>query len=247
MNVGRSNYFDALSPDRSRTRHRAFTLFELEGAYSFFWTAALLPNVLETTHMEKDSRRASVSIKTKKSKKKKLRLEITHRAVVPRNPVETFRVLTEGRGELTTVDLAGAPAKIARIERVPDRGPTFSRIAARITLTNGISFDYREVSRTPGEFFSSQMSNFTGRGTLFLKRVVSEWTLTPRAVSGNAIGHTTVTWTIKFYPRSSAARWIMHAWLSLHWRHVSAKGMLATLKRVAEIDQPTVRGETPGV
>jgi hypothetical protein len=198
--------------------------------------------------MARDSQRASVSIKTKSSKKKKtLRLEVTHRAVVPRNPVITFRVLTEGRGELTSLELAGVPAKIARIDKVPDRGPTFSEIAARITLTNGISFDYREVSRTPGEFFASQMSNFTGRGTLFLKRVVSEWTLTPRAVSGNAIGYTTVTWTTKFYPRNSTARWIVRVWLSLHWRDFSAKGMLAILKRVAELDQPAIRGETPSV
>ena len=109
-----------------------------------------------------------------------------------------------------------------------------------------MSFDYRETSRTPGKFFASQMSNFTGRGTVFLHRVVSEWTLTPLAVPGNAIGYTTVTWTIKFYPRSSTARWVMRMWLSLHWRHVSAKGMSANLKRVAEIDEPSIRGDATG-
>jgi hypothetical protein len=141
------------------------------------------------------------------------------------------------------LDLVGAPAKTARLDKVADRAETFTENAARVTLTNGISFDYRETSRTPGKFFSSQMSNFTDRGTLFLHRVVSEWTLTPLAVPGNAIGNTTVTWTIKFYPRSSTARWIMHLWLSVHWRHVSAKGMVATLKRVGDIAQPTVRGD----
>jgi len=196
--------------------------------------------------MSQKSRHASVSKKVRKPKKKTLRLEITHSAIVPRDPVVTFRVLTDGRGELTFLDLVGSPAKIARIDKVADRGETFSEKAARVTLTNGISFDYRETSRTPGKFFASQMSNFTGRGTLFLNRVVSEWTFTPRAVPGNAIGYTTVTWTLKFYPRSSTARWIMRMWLSLHWRHVSAKGMRANLKRVAEIDGPSIRGGPSG-
>lgn len=196
--------------------------------------------------MSREARHAAASTKAKKSKKKTLRLEVTHSAVVPRDPVVTFRVLTDGRGELTSLDLVGAPAKVARIDKVADRGETFSEKAARVTLTNGISFDYRETSRTPGKFFASQMSNFTGRGTLFLHRVVSEWTLTPLAVPGNAIGYTTVTWTIKFYPRSSTARWVMRMWLSLHWRHVSAKGMSANLKRVAEIDEPSIRGDATG-
>ena len=196
--------------------------------------------------MSREARHAAASTRAKKSKKKTLRLEVTHSAVVPRNPVVTFRVLTDARGELTSLDLVGAPAKTARIDKVADRGKTFTENAARITLTNGLSFDYRETSRTPGKFFASQMSNFTGRGTLFLHRVVSEWTLTPLAVPGNAIGYTTVTWTIKFYPRSSTARWIMRMWLSLHWRHVSAKGMRANLKRVAEIDGPSIRGGPSG-
>jgi len=202
--------------------------------------------------MSREARHASASSKAKKSqksqksKKKTLRLEVTHTAVVPRDPVVTFRVLTDGRGELTSLDLVGAPAKTARIGKVADRGETFTENAARVTLTNGISFDYRETSRTPGKFFASQMSNFTGRGSVFLHRVVSEWTLTPRAVPGNAIGYTTVTWRIKFYPRSSTARWIMRMWLSLHWRHVSAKGMRANLKRVAEIDGPSIRGGPSG-
>jgi hypothetical protein len=196
--------------------------------------------------MSREARHAAASTKAKKSKKKTLRLEVTHSAVVPRDPVVTFRVLTDGRGELTSLDLVGAPAKTARIDKVADRGETFSEKAARVTLTNGISFDYRETSRTPGKFFASQMSNFTGRGTLFLHRVVSEWTLTPLAVPGNAIGYTTVTWTIKFYPRSPLARLIMRQWLSLHWRHVSARGMSANLKRVAEIDEPSVRGGATG-
>jgi hypothetical protein len=182
---------------------------------------------------------------TKNVKKKVLRLDVTHSAVVPRDPVVTFRVLTNGRGELSSLELVGVPAKIARIDKVADRGPTFTENSARVTLTNGMSFDYREVSRTPGSFFASQMSNFTGRRTSYLTRVVSEWSLTPRAAPGNAIGHTAVTWTIKFYPRSAGARWIMRLWLSLHWRHVSAKGMLATLERVDDIAQPTVRGATP--
>jgi hypothetical protein len=185
--------------------------------------------------MSREARHAAASTKVKKSKKKNktLRLEVTHSAVVPRDPVVTFRVLTDGRGELTSLDLVGAPAKTARIDKVADRGETFTEKAARVTLTNGISFDYRETSRTPGNFFASQMNNFTGRGSVFLHRVVSEWALTPLAVPGNAIGWTTVTWTIKFYPRSSTARWIMRMWLSLHWRHVSAKGMRANLKRFA--------------
>ncbi|MCF8541022.1 MAG: SRPBCC family protein [Aurantimicrobium sp.] len=191
--------------------------------------------------MARNSRRAYASKKAKQSSKKKiLRLEITHSAVVPRDPVVTFRALTDGRGELTSLDLVGAPTKAAHIDKVADRAETFTENAARVTLTNGISFDYRETSRTPGKFFSSQMSNFTGRGTLFLNRVVSEWTLTPLVVPGNAIGYTTVTWTIKFYPRSPLARWIMRMWLSLHWRHVSARGMSANLKRVVEIDEPSV-------
>jgi hypothetical protein len=197
--------------------------------------------------MARRSRRAYASKKAKQSSKKKiLRLEITHSAVVPRDPVVTFRVLTDGRGELTSLDLVGAPAKTARIDKVADRGETFTEKAARVTLTNGISFDYRETSRTPGKFFASHMSNFTGRGSVFLHRVVSEWALTPLAVPGNAIGYTTVTWTIKFYPRSSTARWIMRLWLSLHWRHVSAKGMRANLKRVAEIDGPSILGGATG-
>jgi hypothetical protein len=198
--------------------------------------------------MSREARHAAASTKARKSKKKKktLRLEVTHTAVVPRDPVVTFRVLTDGRGELTSLDLVGAPAKVARIDKVADRAETFTENAARVTLTNGISFDYRETSRTPGKFFASQMSNFTGRGTLFLHRVVSEWTLTPLAVPGNAIGFTTVTWRIKFYPRGSTARWIMRMWLSLHWRHASAKGMSANLKRVAEIDEPSVRGGATG-
>jgi len=176
-------------------------------------------------------------------KKRTLRLEITHSAVVPRDPVVTFRVLTDGRGELSSLDLVGVPAKIARIDQVADRGPRFTEKAARVTLTNGMSFDYREISRTPGSFFASKMSNFAGGRTIYLTRVVSEWTLTPRAIPGNAIGNTTVTWTIKFYPRNASARWMMRLWLSLHWRHVSAKGMVATLKRVGDIAQPTVRGD----
>jgi hypothetical protein len=201
--------------------------------------------------MSREARHAAASTKAKKSKKSKkkkktLRLEVTHSAVVPRDPVVTFRVLTDGRGELTSLELVGAPAKVARIDKVADRGETFTENAARVTLTNGISFDYREVSSTPGKFFASQMSKFTGRGTLFLNRVVSEWTLTPLAVPGNAIGYTTVTWTIKFYPRSPLARWIMRQWLSLYWRHVSARGMSANLKRVAEIDEPSVRGGATG-
>ena len=198
--------------------------------------------------MSREARHAAASTKAKKSKKKKktLRLEVKHTAVVPRDPVVTFRVLTDGRGELTSLDLVGSPAKVARIDKVADRAETFTENAARVTLTNGISFDYRETSRTPGKFFASQMSNFTGRGTLFLHRVVSEWTLTPRAVPGNAIGFTTVTWRIKFYPRGSTARWIMRMWLSLHWRHASAKGMSANLKRVAEIDEPSIRGGPSG-
>jgi hypothetical protein len=198
--------------------------------------------------MSREARHAAASTKATKSKKKKktLRLEVTHSAVVPRDPVVTFRVLTDGRGELTSLDLVGAPSKVARIDKVADRGETFTENAARVTLTNGISFDYREVSSTPGKFFASQMSNFTGRGTLFLNRVVSEWTLTPLAVPGNAIGYTTVTWTIKFYPRSPLARWIMRQWLSLHWRHVSARGMSANLKRVAEIDGPSILGGATG-
>ena len=197
--------------------------------------------------MARRHRRSSASKRAKNTKKKKvLRLEVTHTAVVPRDPVVTFRVLTDGRGELTSLDLVGAPAKVARLGKVADRGETFTENAARVTLTNGISFDYREVSSVPGKFFASQMSNFTGRGTLFLNRVVSEWTLTPLAVPGNAIGYTTVTWTIKFYPRSPLARWIMRQWLSLHWRHASAKGMSANLKRVAEIDEPSVRGGATG-
>jgi hypothetical protein len=193
--------------------------------------------------MSREARHAAASTKAKKSKKKTLRLEVTHTAVVPRDPVVTFRVLTDGRGELTSLELVGAPAKVARIDKVADRAETSTENAARVTLTNGISFDYRETSRTPGKFFASQMSNFTGRGTLFLHRVVSEWTLTPLAVPGNAIGFTTVTWRIKFYPRGSTARWIMRMWLSLHWRHVSARGMSANLKRVAEIDEPSIRGD----
>jgi len=198
--------------------------------------------------MSREARHTSASRKVTKSKKKKktLRLEVTHTAVVPRDPVVTFRVLNDGRGELTSLDLVGAPAKVARIDKVADRAETFTENAARVTLTNGISFDYRETSRTPGEFFASQMSNFTGRGTLFLHRVVSEWTLTPLAVPGNAIGFTTVTWRIKFYPRGSTARWIMRMWLSLHWRHASAKGMSANLKRVAEIEGPSIRGGPSG-
>ena len=198
--------------------------------------------------MSREARHAAASTKAKKSKKKNktLRLEVRHIAVVPRDPVVTFRVLTDGRGELTSLDLVGAPAKTARIDKVADRGETFTEKAARVTLTNGISFDYRETSRAPGKFFGSQMSNFTGRGSVFLHRVVSEWALTPLAVPGNAIGYTTVTWTIKFYPRSSTARWIMRMWLSLHWRHVSAKGMRANLKRVAEIDGPSIRGGPSG-
>ena len=196
--------------------------------------------------MARNSRRTSASNMAKDLlKKRTLRLEITHSAVVPRDPVVTFRVLTDGRGELTSLDLVGVPAKIARIDQVADRGPTFTEKAARVTLTNGMSFDYREISRTPGSFFASQMSNFAGRRTIYLARVVSEWTLTPRAIPGNAIGNTTVTWTIKFYPRNASARWMMRLWLSLHWRHVSAKGMVATLKRVGDIAQPTVRGDAP--
>lgn len=128
------------------------------------------------------------------------------------------------------------------MDKVADRGATFTEKAARVTLTNGISFDYHEISRAPGKFFSAQMSNFTGRGTLYLTRVVSEWTLTPRAVPGNAIGSTAVEWRIMFYPRSTVARWIMRIWLSVHWRHVSAKGMRANLQRVVEIDEPSVGG-----
>jgi hypothetical protein len=37
----------------------------------------------------------------------------------------------------------------------------------------------------------------------------------------------------------------MRLWLSLHWRHVSAKGMMINLKRVTDIDQPNIRGNTP--
>jgi hypothetical protein len=195
--------------------------------------------------MSRKTRHASASKKVKKPKKKILRLEVTHSAVVPRDPVVTFRVLTDGRGELASLELAGVPAKIARIEPLGHRGTGLSEKELRVTLRNGMSFDYRETSRTPGKFFTSQMTNFTGRGALYLNRVVSEWTLTPQAVSGNAIGFTAVTWTIKFYPRGSTARWIMRLWLSLHWRHVSAKGMLFNLKRVAEIEQPKVRGNTP--
>lgn len=184
---------------------------------------------------------ASKSAK-KSAKTKSLRIDVTHTAVVPRDPVVTFRVLTDGRGELTSLDLVGAPATVAQIDKVADRGATFTENAARVTLSNGILFDYREISRSPGKFFAAQMSNFTGRGTLYLTRVVSEWTLTPRAVPGNAIGSTVVEWRIKFYPRSTVARWIMRIWLSVHWRDVSAKGMSANLQRVAEIDAPSVGG-----
>jgi hypothetical protein len=45
---------------------------------------------------------------------------------------------------------------------------------------------------------------------------------------------------------ASTARWVMRMWLSLHWRHVSAKGMSANLKRVAEIDEPSIRGDATG-
>jgi hypothetical protein len=138
--------------------------------------------------------------------------------------------------------MKGSPARATRIEPLEDPGTGSPKKAARVTLANGISFDYRETSRTPGKFFGSEMTNFTGRGNVFLNRVVSEWSLTPRTVSGNAIGYTAVTWTIKFYARSPAARWIMRLWLSLHWRHVSAKGMMINLKRVAEIEQPKIRG-----
>jgi hypothetical protein len=195
--------------------------------------------------MSRKSRHASASKKVKKSKKKTLRLEITHSAVVPRDPVVTFRVLTDGRGELTSMELKGLPAHVARIEPLGHRGTGLSEKELRVTLRSGMSFDYRETSRTPGKIFGSEMTNFTGRAALFVSRVVSEWSLTPRAVSGNAIGYTAVTWTIKFYPRSSTARWITRLWLSLHWRHASAKAMLANLQRVAEIDQPKVRGNTP--
>jgi len=192
------------------------------------------------------SRHASTSKRAKKSPKKKvLRLEVTHTAVVPRNPVVTFRVLTDGRGELTSLAPAGVLEKVAQIDKVAHGRPASSENVDRVTLRNGMSFDYRETSRTPGKFFSSEMSNFTGPGDLFLTRVVSQWTLTPHAVSGNAIGSTAVTWTIKFYPRGSTARWILRPWLSLHWRHASAKGMLINLKRVTDIDQPNIRGNTP--
>lgn len=196
--------------------------------------------------MASSSQHSSASKKAKNSQKKKiLRLEITHGAVVPRNPVVTFRVLTVGRGELTSMEMEGLPAHIDRIEPLGDRGTGLPENVLRVTLRNGMSFDYRETSRTPGKFFGSEMTNFTGRATLFVSRVVSEWALTPRAVSGNAIGYTAVDWTIKFYPRSPAARWIIRLWLSLHWRHVSAKAMLVNLKRVGDIDQPKVRGTTP--
>jgi hypothetical protein len=196
--------------------------------------------------MARRSRRASASKKAKQSSKKKiLRIDVTHTAVVPRDPVVTFRVLTDGRGELTSMELKGLPAHVDRIEPLGHRGTGLPENELRVTLRNGMSFDYRETSRTPGKFFGSEMTNFTGRATLFVSRVVSEWSLTPRAVSGNAIGYTAVTWTIKFYPRSSTARWITRLWLSLHWRHVSAKAMLVNLQRVAQIDQPKVRGTAP--
>ena len=196
--------------------------------------------------MARKSRRSPASTDAKKPRKKKvLRLEVTHTAVVPRDPVVTFRVLTDGRGELTCLALAGVPAKVAHIDKVANGRSAPTEHVERVTLRNGISFDYRETSRTPGMFFRSEMTNFTGLGSVFLNRVVSEWSLTPRAVSGNAIGYTTVTWTIKFYARSPAARWIMRLWLSLHWRHVSAKGMMINLKRVTDIDQPNIRGNTP--
>ena len=192
--------------------------------------------------MVQASLRVPAGSQRKAAKKKRLRLEIRHVAVIPKDPVVTFRVLTAGRHEMTNMTLIGLPARATLIKRVPDRGPGFSENAARVTLSNGISFIYRETARSPGKFFGAQLSEFTGFGTVFVDRVISEWSLTPRAMSGNAIGATEVQWTIKFYPRNIGARWIMHLWLSLHWRHVSADEMMTNMRRVVDADPAAVLG-----
>jgi hypothetical protein len=194
--------------------------------------------------MSRATQRNSASRKRKKSQRKGARrLEVRHSTVVPRDPVVTFRALTDGLGELESLSSIGYPAKATKIEPITPAQPGYAKRALRVTLSNGVSFDHWETSRKPGSHFSSTMTNFTGRGTYFLDKVDSQWSLTPRQVQGNAIGATVVTWKVSFFPRTPIRGWMLTFWLKWRWREASGRAMVANLKRIGDIEGPRVGGD----
>ena len=193
--------------------------------------------------MSRASRRASAARKAKTQRKKPRRLEVRHTTVVPRDPVVTYRALTDGRGELESLSSIGYPVKATKIEPVAKGRPGASEGAVTVTLSNGIQFDYCETSRRTGAHFTSRMTDFTGRGTWFLERVDSEWTLTPRQVPGNAIGATVVSWKVTFFPRTQIRGFLLRYWLKWHWRDASGRAMVSNLKRIGQIENPHVGGD----
>jgi len=158
--------------------------------------------------------------------------------------VVTFRALTDGHGELDSLSSIGYPAKATRIDPVAPGQGVSTEGAVRVTLSNGIQFLHQETSRTVGRHFASRMSQFTGRGSYFLEKVESEWTLTPRQIPGNAIGATVVSWKVAFFSRTPLRGWVLRYWLTWRWRGVSGRAMIANLKRIGEIENRRA-GEVP--
>ena len=196
--------------------------------------------------MSRASQRASAARKVKKTTRKNpKRLDVRHTTVVPRDPVVTFRALTDGRGELDSLSSIGYPAKATKIDPLPQGRPGASEGGVTVTLSNGIRFDYWETSRRTGAHFTSRMTNFTGRGTWFLERVDSEWTLSPRQVPGNAIGATAVSWKVTFFPRTRVRGLLLRYWLKWRWRDASGRAMVSNLKRIDQIEDPHVGGALP--
>ncbi len=175
--------------------------------------------------------------------RKAKRLEVHHSTVVPRDPVITFRALTAGRGELTSLSSIGYPAKATKIEPVAKSQPGATE-GVTVTLSSGTRFDW-EASHTTGTHFTSRMTNFTGRASFFLERVESEWTLTPRQVPGNVIGATVVTWKVRFFPRTPMRGWVFRHWLQWYYREASGRAMVLILKRIGEIEAPKVGEQKP--
>ena len=210
----------------------------------FLYSVCRRPDFTENPTMSRASHRASAARKAKKHRgKTPKRLEVLHTTVVPRDPVVTFRALTDGRGELESLSSIGYPAKATKIEPVAIGRPGGSEGGVTVTLSNGIRFDYWETSRRAGAHFTSRMTNFTGRGTYFLARVDSEWTLSPRQVPGNAIGATVVSWKVTFFPRTPMRGWVLRYWLKWHWRDASGRAMVSNLKRIGQIENPRVGGD----
>lgn len=178
-----------------------------------------------------------------------LKLKVSHTASVPRDPVATFRALSRDRGELTTLLTIGRPARAIQIDEIaPNKngpqGNARPNSRLHVSLSDGNSFDYEEISRTYGSSLHSRMHNFRGRSSLLLRQVDSRWELRPKSVPGNSLGHTAVTWTTTFHPRSALARHFLKMWLTYRWRKSSAEAMRANLARVVEFDRPLI-GATP--